>query len=106
VKSIKIIVASVVCAGLALGAISVPAGPAASAFAMGTLSSPLPPPAGTCVARAKVNIRSGPGSNTALVARMPRKSAFVVTQRSGRWLQGTSQWGNGWVMAALLRCAK
>lgn len=107
-KSIKIIVVSVVCAMLALSAISLPAGVMSSAFAMGSaVTSPLPPPTGnTCLSRAVVYIRRGPSTRYRVVGRLPRNGTFIVTNRSGRWVQGTSRWGNGWVMASLLRCAK
>jgi uncharacterized protein YraI len=53
-----------------------------------------------------VNIRSGPSNRNRVVGRLPRKGEFTITNRSGRWVQGTSKWGNGWVMAVLLRCPK
>lgn len=107
-KSIKIIVVSVVCAMLALGAMSLPAGVTSSAFALGSaVNSPLPPPTGNaCLSRAVVNIRSGPSTRYRIVGRLPRNGTFYVTSRSGLWVKGTSRWGNGWVMASLLRCAK
>lgn len=106
-KSVKIVIASVACAALALGAVSLPAGAASGTQAAGTLSSPLPPPtSGACTARAVVNIRSGPSNRNRVVGRLPRKGEFTITNRSGRWVQGTSKWGNGWVMAVLLRCPK
>jgi uncharacterized protein YraI len=50
-----------------------------------------------------VNIRNGPSTRNRIVGRLPRNGAFVVTQK-GAWLQGTSLWGNGWVLASLMRC--
>jgi uncharacterized protein YraI len=97
-KSIKIIIASAASALLLLGIVGLPAGAASSASA---LSSPLP--AGVCIARATVNIRSGPSTRNRIVGRVPRNGAFTVTKK-GTWLQGTSRWGNGWVLASLMRC--
>lgn len=97
-KSIKIIVVSAASALLVLGAIGLPAGAASSASA---LTSPLP--TGVCVARSVVNIRTGPSTRYRIVGRLPRNGAFTVTKK-GTWLQGTSRWGNGWVLASLMRC--
>ena len=97
-KSIKVIVVSMVCAVVALAAIGLPAGAASSASA---LVSPLP--AGVCVARSVVNIRNGPSTRYRIIGRLPRNGVFNVTKK-GTWLQGTSRWGNGWVLASLMRC--
>lgn len=105
-KPVRIVIASIVCAVLALVAINLPASMTPSAFAGSALASPLPPGSGTCTARAVVNIRQSPSSRARLVGRLPRKGVFTITARSSRWVQGNSQWGNGWVMAALLRCSK
>lgn len=97
-KSIKLIVVSAASALLVLGAIGLPAGAAPTASA---LVSPLP--ANVCVARSVVNIRSGPSTRYRIIGRLPRNGVFNVTKK-GTWLQGTSRWGNGWVMASLMRC--
>jgi hypothetical protein len=41
-----------------------------------------------------------------MVGRLQRNNTFVVSAQKGRWVQGTSSKGNGWVMAALLRCPR
>lgn len=106
-KSVKIVLASLICAVLALTAISLPSGGMSSAFAIGTLGSPLPSPTGnTCISRSVVNIRKAPSARTRIVGRLPRNGSFTITARNGRWVQGSSKWGSGWVMAALLRCAR
>lgn len=97
-KSIKIIIASAASAVLLLGIVGLPA---AADTSVSALSSPLP--TGVCVARSVVNIRSGPSTRYRIVGRLPRNGAFTVTKK-GTWLQGTSRWGNGFVLASLLRC--